>query len=134
VIVDSYEVKTIYFHVICQLSSLSSIKVQILPFVTFFNRHFSVDHFLSTFLIVRWGLVRLITATAVRVCYLCFNCLYFVKLLTRSFLQMTRIIQSDIKVKELSLGSRKKLFTFSAPSYLPNSLLKHCTRALSHSV
>jgi hypothetical protein len=60
--------KSIFF-IVYQLSSVFVMKESILPFVAFFSRHFRDFHlFFSNFLIVWWGLVRLVTATTAGVC------------------------------------------------------------------
>jgi hypothetical protein len=60
------------------------------------------------------------------------NCLYFGKL------TITVIIATSTQrlrnAERWRIWKRKKLFEISAPNYLPNNLLKYCTRPLNHPV
>jgi hypothetical protein len=49
-----------------------------------------------TFLIVWWGLVRVVTVTNSGVCSLCYNYLHFHELLAGNSLQRITTVQSDI--------------------------------------
>jgi hypothetical protein len=65
---DVYKVETIRFNVICQLSFQFVITERNSTFRKIFSIVTSEYSFLSTFLGVWWGLVRLVIATTARVC------------------------------------------------------------------
>jgi hypothetical protein len=90
----------IHFITVCELNSLFATKEINSAFrnILFVTSEYPL---LSAFLIVCWGLVRLVVILLSKSAD-CFNCLYF-RELVRNHLQMITTIQSDINVRTSSV-------------------------------